>query len=112
MSLNELGELPLVLREKGSKTRAKLEDIAAASGVELNAIIETEGREAVREIVSANGGVGIVSEAEFGSGDGLRKVPISGEMMVMDEALVHLRERKDSKLIRAFMDVSGDVISR
>lgn len=111
ISLSELSQLPLVLREKGSKTRATLEEIASTSGIDLNAIIETEGREAVREIVSANGGVGVVSEAEFGSRDGLRKIPISGKKMVMDEALVYLRERKDSKLIRAFMEVSNEVIS-
>lgn len=109
ISLNELGKLPLVLREKGSITRAKLEAAAAESGIDLNAIIETQGREAVREIVLAGGGVGVVSEAEFGSGDGLRKVPISGKPMMMDEALVYLRERKDSKLIRAFMEGANEM---
>ncbi len=109
ITLKELASLPLVLRERGSKTRAKLEEVTSAAGIDLNAIIETEGREAVREIVASDGRVGVVSEAEFGSGDGLRKVPISGRKMIMDEAIVFLRERKDSKLIRAFMEVSEEL---
>ncbi len=111
VTLKQLGKLPLVLREQGSKTRAKLEEIALEKGVNLKAIIEAEGREAVREIVLANGGVGIVSEAEFGNGMGLRKIQISGQKMIMDEAIVYLRERQDSMLIRAFMGLTEELRS-
>lgn len=104
ITLKKLANMPLVLREKGSKTRAKLEEVAATLGLKLNIVVEAEGREAVREIVIAGGGVGIVSQAEFSSDSRIKKVSIKGEKMIMDEALVYLRERKDSKLITAFMD--------
>ncbi|MCB1756318.1 MAG: LysR family transcriptional regulator [Gammaproteobacteria bacterium] len=109
LSLADLASLPLVLREKGSKTRAKLEDVAASCGVSLKPTIEAEGREAVRAIVAAGGGVGIVSEAEFGSGDGLVKILITEKKLIMDEALVILRERKDSKLVDAFMSLAREI---
>ena len=112
VSLKELANLPLVLREKGSKTRAKLEEVAALAGIELNPTIEAEGREAVRAIVAAGGGVGIVSEAEFGSGDGLVKIAITEKKLMMDEAIVFLRERKDSKLVNAFMSLAKEVIAQ
>lgn len=105
ISLKALANMPLVLREKGSKTRSKLEESATAQGLKLNVVIEAEGREAVRKIVMDGGGVGVVSQAEFVANPSIKKVAIKGEEMIMDEALVFLRERKDSKLITAFMDV-------
>lgn len=98
---------PLVLRETGSKTRAKLEEEARRHGIRITGSIEAEGREAVREIVAAGGGVGVVSEAEFGQDSRLVKIPISDSAMTMDESIICLRERLESKVIRAFMSVAN-----
>ena len=105
ITLKELSKHPLVLREPGSKTRAKLEEFAEKQKMSLAIKIEAEGREAVREIVASGGGIGIVSEAEFGYDQSLVKIPISGAVLTMDEALVCLRERQDSKLVRGFMEL-------
>ncbi|MCB1490743.1 MAG: LysR family transcriptional regulator, partial [Rhodobiaceae bacterium] len=104
----ELARYPLVMRERGSKTREKLEEQADARGIRLSAQVEAEGREAVREIVAAGGGIGVVSEAEFGQDARLVKVPITDARLIMDETLICLRERQDSKLIRAFMDMARE----
>ncbi len=103
VTLQQLANMPLVLREKGSKTRAKLLDHAASRNIELSAHIEAEGREAVRDIVRHGGGVGIVSEAEFGNDPSFVKIRIKGANLTMDESVVFLKERKDSRLIRAFL---------
>ena len=65
MTLAEFQGHSLVLRERGSKTRTKLEQAARAAGAEMQATIEAEGREAVRELVASGAGVGFVSMAEF-----------------------------------------------
>lgn len=110
LSFRELARLPLVLREEGSRTRRKLEETARAAGVTLVPAIEAEGREAVREIVASGAGVGVVSAAEFGSDARLVSIPIAGgEGMVMDEALICLRERKSGKLVRAFFEVAAEM---
>ncbi len=106
LSMAELANYPLVLREPGSKTRESLEYAAAKAGVELVAAIEAEGREAIREIVASGAGIGIVSEAEFGNDTRLRKVPIRGERLNMEESLICLNERTGGKLIRAFMNMA------
>ncbi|MFC3630463.1 LysR substrate-binding domain-containing protein [Paracoccus angustae] len=103
----ELARHPLVLRERGSKTRTKLEVAAKAMGVDLKPAIEAEGREAVREIVASGAGIGFVSLAEFG--EDTRLVPIRldpEDQMMMDEALICLRERRDSKLVHAFFEIA------
>ena len=103
VSLKELATWPLVLREKGSKTRAKIEELAKASGITLSVKIEAEGREAVSQIVADGGGVGIVSEAEFGYHQSLCKIPIHPLGLTMEESIICLRERAQNPLILRFM---------
>jgi aminoethylphosphonate catabolism LysR family transcriptional regulator len=106
LSLQELARQPLVMRERGSKTRQKLEQLAAASKIELKPAIEAEGREAVREIVASGAGIGFVSAAEFGQDSRLAAITIDAPEMLMDEALICLRERSGGKLVRVFLDMA------
>lgn len=80
------------------------------AGVSLQPAIEAEGREAVREIVASGAGVGFVSAAEFGEDARLVAIPVAGaEAVRMDEALICLRERRNGKLVQAFLEVAGEV---
>lgn len=106
LTLDQLAQEPLIMRERGSKTRKKLEDLAAASNVELRPAIEAEGREAVREIVASGAGLGFASAAEFGHDSRLVPITIDAPEMVMEEALICLRERSGGKLVRAFLDMA------
>ncbi|RUT88628.1 MULTISPECIES: LysR substrate-binding domain-containing protein [unclassified Mesorhizobium] len=106
LTLKQLAQESLVMRERGSKTRQKLEDLAAASKIELSPAIEAEGREAVREIVASGAGIGFVSAAEFGQDSRLVPITIDAPETLMDEALICLRERSGGKLVRAFLDMA------
>lgn len=106
VNLSDLADLPLVLRESGSKTRQKLEDAAKAAGVTLTPVIEAEGREAVREIVASGAGIGFVSAAEYGHDDRFRRITLNADPINMDESLVCLRERSRGKLVSAFMEMA------
>jgi len=99
---------PLVLRETGSKTRQKLEEAAAAKGLTLNPAIVAEGREAVREIVASGGGIGFVSDAEFGHDARLAKIRLAGDPIQMEETLVCMHQRREVRVIRAFMALARD----
>ena len=112
LSFADLATMPLVIRERGSKTRKRLEDGAADAGIRLKYAIEAEGREAVREIVASGAGLGFVSEAEFGNDGRLMRIPISGPPMLMEEALVCLSERSDAKAIRAFLGIARELANR
>ena len=103
MSLAELAQYPLIFREKGSRTRQKLEEESLRQGVPLTPAFEVEGREAVQEIVAAGAGIGFVSEAELGSDARLIKLQLNCPQLTMTESLIHLKQRSDVRLIRAFM---------
>ena len=102
-TVKELADLPLIFRESGSKTRQKLEKEAAKQGITLTPAIVAEGREAVREIVASGAGIGFVSKAEYGHDDRLIQIEIDDVDIEMTESVVHLTQRQDVKIIRAFM---------
>lgn len=106
INIKELQSWPLVLREKGSKTRQKLEALALEQDVSLKPAIEAEGREAVREIVAGGAGIGFVSLAEYSTDSRLHPLTISGREELMDETLICLRERNNGALISAFFDIA------
>jgi len=106
LSFADLADLPLVMRERGSRTRRMLEQRATENGVTLRFAIEVEGREAVRDVVAAGAGIGFVSEAEFVPGQGLTRIPLNGPPILMEEALICLRDRRESKTIKAFLDIA------
>lgn len=106
VNFTELATWPLVLRERGSKTRAKLEEQAKLAGITLTIRIEAEGREAVSQIVADGGGVGIVSEAEFGYHQSLCTIQIRQLDLTMEESIVCLRERAENPLISRFMTLA------
>lgn len=109
ITLAELTKQSLIMRERGSKTRQKLEAMSASQRVNLKPAIEAEGREAVREIVASGAGVGFVSAAEFGKDARLVPMTIDAPAMLMDEALICLHERSGGKLVRAFWEVARTV---
>ncbi|WP_281855918.1 LysR substrate-binding domain-containing protein [Litoreibacter halocynthiae] len=103
ITIKELSQYPLVFREKGSKTRQKLEEEGLRQRVVLKPAFEVEGREAVQEIVAAGVGIGFVSEAELGRDERLIKLQLDCPQLTMSESLIHLKQRSDVLLIRAFM---------
>ncbi|KQK28905.1 LysR family transcriptional regulator [Bosea thiooxidans] len=109
LSLADLAQWPLIMREQGSRTRQMLEQQALALGIELPFAIEAEGREAVREIVATGAGIGFVSEAEFTPDPRLVMIRLASVPIRMHEKLICLRERKGSKAIHAFFGAARSV---
>lgn len=108
-SYEDLTACDLVMREQGSKTRQKLETAAKSAGSILKPLIEAEGREGVREVVASGAGIGFVSMAEFGTDERLFKIPLPEPCPVMSESLICLSDRKEQKLIKAFMQIANDL---
>lgn len=104
LTLAQAAQFPLILREAGSKTRASLEEAAARQMIKLPPAIVAEGREAVREMVASGAGIGFVSQAEFGHDTRLAEIPLNGVNIRMSEAIVHLGQRREVRVIRAFME--------
>ena len=105
-TLRDLADWPLIWREQGSKTRQKLADEAAQQRIRLSPAIAAEGREAVRELVASGAGLGFVSMAEYRPDERLVTYPLIDAGLTMTEVMVHLSQRRDVRVIRAFMEMA------
>lgn len=102
ISLKELSTEPLVMRERGSSTRASLETDLSRKGLDYQIAMEADRRDAAREAVAAGIGVGVVSRAEFGFDTRLHALEISDSKERMTESLVCLKERVEIGPVAAF----------
>lgn len=104
LKISEIAQMPVVLREKGSKTRELVEKEIGRRRLTLNAVMEVEGREAMREIIGTGAGIGFVSKAEFGNDDRLVGYDISDATLTMQESIFYLSQRSELRIIKSFID--------
>ena len=105
----ELEGEPLILREVGSTTRKALEDALARAGVAPRVAMEIGSREAIREAVIMGVGIGAVSEKEYIPDPMLRAIPVSDAQMFTYAHVVCLAERREARLVKAFLAIVADL---
>ena len=98
-----------VLREEGSATRHAFESALTRNNIKIRPVLAIGSREAVREAVANGLGVGIALEDETLPHKHLKSLRISGAEIVLHPHVVCLKERKDSPLIRAFLDLIAEL---
>ena len=105
ISLADLNGERLIAREEGSTTRRAFDAAIRAAGIAPGLVIEIGSREAIREAVIRGLGIGYVSEAEFIPDPALRKVRIADAAIFTLAQVAVLRDRRNSRIIRAFLDI-------
>jgi aminoethylphosphonate catabolism LysR family transcriptional regulator len=110
--LKEIADQRMILREAASVTRQIFQSALAEAGVRPQAVMQIESREAVREAVAAGLGIGVVSQAEFDYDKRLTKLRVRDARMEITEHVVCLEERRRLRIVRAFLDVVGQVVPR
>lgn len=104
ITLEALARERLLMREPGSTTRRALEDGFSQHGLTPNIALEIGSREAVREGVARDLGVGTVSISEYVPDERLRPLRIEGDPVVTHIHVCCLRERRRSRTIAAFLE--------
>ena len=104
--IEELHDMPMVLREHGSNTRRASDIAFAKAGVKPRLIMEIGSREAVREAVASGVGLGMVSLAEYVADPRIIWKPISNAQIFNYAHLVCVKERLHTRLIAAFLGVA------
>lgn len=107
--LREIGDQRLILREEGSNTRALFVKAMEKMNVPRRDVMEIGSREGVREAVAAGLGVGVVSRSEFGCDNRLHALNVSDVKLELVEYVACLRQRRPTRVIRAFFELLGDV---
>jgi aminoethylphosphonate catabolism LysR family transcriptional regulator len=107
----ELQGQRLIVREPGSTTRLAFEQAMAKAGVRPKVVMEIGSRESIREAVAKGIGLGVVSEAEFIPDPRIRALPVMDAEIYTYAHVVHLRERQNARLVRAFLAVLSGLLA-
>ena len=93
----------LIQRERGSMTRQLTEELLAQQGVAPQRVLEIASREAIREAVIRDMGVSVFARHEASAHPDLVVLPFEGDVPHLPEYLYCLRERRNARLIAAFL---------
>ena len=104
VTLEDIAGCQLLMREPGSVTRRVTEDAFAAASIEPASTSIIGSREAIYEAISLGLGCSIVPAREAPRRPDVRVLPFAGNAPVIHEYLYFLKERKDARLVRAFLD--------
>jgi DNA-binding transcriptional LysR family regulator len=110
VDLRELGDMPFILRERGSGTRIFMSQVLEAGGFpssRLKAVAEMGSTEAVRQAVKARIGISIISEnavKEDIERKTLYSIPLRGLRIRRPFYLAQRRNRELSPLCSAFLE--------
>ena len=110
VQLAELAGQRLVLRERGSITRAIFERALAEREIAPEAVIEIGSREAVREAVASGLGIGAVFEGEFGRDPRLHALTLRDVHVEATEYAACLEDRRAVRVVRAFFNLLGEMV--
>ena len=111
ISLSELAEMPVIMREPGSNTRRIVEQEAARIGSAFNVVMESNSREAMRDSALAGIGAGILSKPEFGEDERLAPLELSDCDKRLSESVVCLKERAHLRMVDAFWQTAKAVMA-
>ncbi|CAG2160533.1 LysR family transcriptional regulator [Cupriavidus numazuensis] len=96
----------LLMREAGSTTRIATEQMLAEANVVPGSQMEIGSRESIREAVVRNLGVSVIALHEVPSHADLRVLHFTGGSPQLHEYMYCLRERRDARLIDAFVSLA------
>ncbi|MEJ5020867.1 LysR substrate-binding domain-containing protein [Ochrobactrum vermis] len=103
VSISELANQPMILRENGSTTRRALERAAAEAGIAVEPFLEIGSREGVWKAVERGLGIGVVADFEFVAHPRLGTIRFSDAQVQTEYRIACLLERRHSPKIEAFM---------
>jgi len=106
LSLRELAQERLIIRERGSGTRATLEDLFDDQGLELRVAMEASSNETIKQAVMAGMGLSFISahtialEVQTGR---LAVLPVAATPVMRDWHALHQTQRRLSPSAAAFL---------
>lgn len=101
----------LIVREAGSTTRRAFDQAMREADVRPKIVMEIGSRESIREAVAKGIGMGVVSEAEFIPDPRIKPLPVTDVEVYTYAHVVHLRERQNARLVRAFLQVLAGLLT-
>ncbi|AXQ28915.1 LysR family transcriptional regulator [Solimonas sp. K1W22B-7] len=111
LRLEQLAGQPLIFRERGSTTRRLFEQALLERNVAVRVAMQIGSREAIREAVAQGLGISFVSAREHVPDPRIKLLPISDVEITTNAQVICLKERLDTQLVGAFVEVVRELQS-
>lgn len=114
ISIEELQELPLIILEKGTKSRMRLDDYCISNNIKLNPKMELNSNSLVKEFTLSGFGIGMLTNENIKSqlqNNELFELDIKHDIPRKFLALVHLKEN-NKKVKKLFIDLIQEELKK
>ncbi len=112
VNLKDLQGQRMIIRESGSQTRLIFEKACAKANIAPGQRIEINNRDAFREAVAQGLGIGVIGDRGLAPDSRLHRITLGDAGIRMYRQLACLKERKDARLIKAFLDTGQAMLDR
>ena len=107
--VEELIDQVLIIREPGSEARRAMEEVIRQAGSPPKKIIQIGSREGVIAAVAEGIGVSTIFDEGLVPEQVVVKIPVVGAEVSTDVDVVCLAERKNSRIISAFLEIAEEL---
>jgi DNA-binding transcriptional LysR family regulator len=108
VSVEELVHDPMIMKEVGSGTRQRVNELFRAKGLTPNVLMETSNTEFIKQLVQRGEGISFLVEEAVAveiREKRLATVPVAGETPSLDVSIAHLKDQHLSRPARAFVEM-------
>jgi DNA-binding transcriptional LysR family regulator len=113
VSVEELAKHPMIMKEVGSGTRKRVNELFSAKGLTSNVLMETSNTEFIKQLVQRGEGISFLVEEAVAveiREKKLATVPVAGEAPFLDVSIAYLKDQHLSHPARAFVNTLKKMI--
>ena len=110
ISIKELIDEPIIMKETGSGTRRLVNELFKKSGLIPNILMETSNTEFIKQLVYRGDGISFVVREAVAlelREKKLVSVPLEGDAIFLDVSIAYLKDQYMSRPAQAFLDILG-----
>jgi len=114
VTLSELAKEPIIMKERGSGTRNRLNETFAQKGLVPNILMETNNTDFIKQLVHRGDGISFLVKAAVSKeleNRELVTVPIEDCQIITDVNIAYLKNQHLSTPAQAFLDILDDLTS-
>lgn len=108
ISINDIAEEPIIMKEKGSGTRKLVSELFAKKGLTPNILVETSNTEFIKQLVMRGDGISLLVKAAVSveiSEKKLATVSMKGQKILLNVSIAYLKDQHLSPSAQAFLDI-------
>jgi DNA-binding transcriptional LysR family regulator len=115
VSVEELAGHPMIMKEMGSGTRKRVNELFSARGLAPNVLMETSNTEFIKQLVQRGEGISFLVEEAVAadiSEKRLATVSVTGEAPFLDVCIAFLKDQHLSHAARAFVEMLKKMVTK